>query len=163
MNDGRTHSATTTDGVTIGGNVYGEGPPIVFWHGAYGDGDLDWRSLVGHMTDRFTCYLPSWRGRGLSGDHPDVGYGRRVDDILEFVESVDRPTGLVSWSGGANPALAAAARTDAISALALIEPTMGIVMDDEDRAASAARSCAWARWPARARWLTRFELPPPSR
>jgi pimeloyl-ACP methyl ester carboxylesterase len=134
MSDGRTQFVTTTDGVSIGGTVHGHGPPIVFWHGAYGDGDLDWGALIPHLTDRFTCYLPSWRGRGLSGDHPDVGYGRRVDDILEFVESVDGPTGLVSWSGGANPALAAAARTDAISALALFEPTMGSVMDDQDLA-----------------------------
>ena len=135
MNDGRTHSATTTDGVTIGGTVHGEGPPVVFWHGAYGDGDLDWRGLVPHLTNRFTCHLPSWRGRGLSDAHPDLSYRRRVDDIVDYVDSLDGPAGLVGWSGGANPALAAAARTDAISALALFEPTMGSVMDEADRAA----------------------------
>lgn len=133
MSDRRTHNSITTDGVTIGGTVHGQGQPIVFWHGAYGDGDLDWRALLPHLTDRFTCYLPSWRGRGLSGQHPDLSYDRRVEDVLSYVDSLEGPTGLVGWSGGANPGIAAAAQTDAVSALALFEPTMGSVMDDEDR------------------------------
>ena len=135
MSDGRTHESTTTDGVAIGGTVHGHGPPIVFWHGAYGDGDLDWRALIPHLADRFTCYLPSWRGRGLSGDHPDLSYSRRVDDVLDYVENLEGPTGLVGWSGGASPALAAAANTDSVNALALFEPTMGSVMDEDDRMA----------------------------
>ena len=40
------HEATTSDGVTLRGSVHGEGPPVVFWHGAFGDGDLDWRCLL---------------------------------------------------------------------------------------------------------------------
>lgn len=129
----RTHFATTSDGVRIGGNVHGEGPPIVFWHGAYGDGDLDWRGLSPHLTDRFTCFLPSWRGRGLSEDHPDVSYRRRIADVVEYVASLGGPTGLVGWSGGANPALAAAGQSDSVIAVALYEPTMGSVMGDQER------------------------------
>jgi len=131
----RTHYVTTTDGVTIGGTVHGQGPPLVFWHGAYGDGDLDWQGLLPHLADRFTCYLPSWRGRGLSGEHPDLSYGRRVDDVRACVDSIGEPTGLVSWSGGANPALAAAAQSDAVTAVAPFEPTIGSVMDEQERAA----------------------------
>ena len=129
----RTHFGTTSDGVRIGGTVHGEGPPIVFWHGAYGDGDLDWRGLVPHLTDRFTCFLPSWRGRGLSEDHTDLSYGRRIADIVDYLATVGEPTGLVGWSGGANPALAAAEESDSINAVALYEPTMGSVMDDQER------------------------------
>lgn len=131
----RTHYVTTTDGVTIGGTVYGQRPPLVFWHGAYGDGDLDWRALLPLLSDRFTCYLPSWRGRGLSGDHPDLSYGRRVDDVLSCIDSLEEPTGLVGWSGGASPALAAAAQSDSLSAVAPYEPTMGSVMDEQERVA----------------------------
>jgi pimeloyl-ACP methyl ester carboxylesterase len=131
----RTHYASTTDGVSIGGTVHGQGPPLVFWHGAYGDGDLDWQALPPHLTARFTCYLPSWRGRGLSEDHPDVSYGRRVDDVRSYVESIGEPTGLVGWSGGATPALDAAAQSDAVSAFAAFEPTMGSLMDEQERAA----------------------------
>jgi len=135
MSNDRTHYATTTDGVGIGGTVHGHGPPLLFWHGAYGDGDLDWKALLPHLAGRFTCYLPSWRGRGLSDDDPDLSYGRRVDDILAYVDSLEEPTGLVGWSGGANPALAAAAQSDAVNAVATIEPTMGRVMEDQERVA----------------------------
>jgi pimeloyl-ACP methyl ester carboxylesterase len=138
MSDQRTHHVTTTDGVTIGGTVHGQGPPIVFWHGAYGDGALDWQALLPHLTDRFTCHLPSWRCRGLSGEHADLSYGRRVGDILAYVDSIGEPTGLVGWSGGANAALAAAAQSDAVNALAPFEPTVGSVMDEQDRVAFRA-------------------------
>lgn len=135
MGTRRTHQATTSDGVVLRGTVHGQGPPLVFWHGAYGDGDLDWQALLPHLSDRFTCHLPSWRGRGLSDEHPDLGYGRRVEDVLTYVDSLGEPTGLVGWSGGANPALAAAARTASVKALALVEPTMGAVMNEQERAA----------------------------
>ena len=93
----RTHYVTTTDGVTIGGTVR-PGTPLVFVHGMMADGDTDWQALLPHLTGRFTCYLPSYRGRGLSGDHPDLSPGRMVDDILAYVDSIGAPTGLVGWS-----------------------------------------------------------------
>lgn len=131
----RTHFGVAIDGVAIGGTVHGQGPPLVFWHGGYGDGNLDWQALLPHLTGQFTCHLPSWRGRGLSDDHPDLSYGRRVDDVLAYVKSIGVPTGLVGWSGGANVALAATARSDSVNALALFEPTMGSVMEEQERAA----------------------------
>lgn len=119
MSNQRTHYVTTSDGVVIGGTVHGQGPPLVFVHGIIGDGDIDWQALVGHLTGRFTCYLPSWRGRGLSGDHPDLSFGRLVDDVLVYVDSVSEPTGLVGWSAGAGLALTAAGtQPDAVDAVA---------------------------------------------
>lgn len=70
MPERRTHHVTTTDGVTIGGSVHGQGPPLVFLQGVIGDADLDWGPTVEHLADRFTCHLVSLRGRGPSGDHP---------------------------------------------------------------------------------------------
>lgn len=133
MSKERTHYGTTPDDVAIGGTVHGQGPLLVFWHGAYGDGDLDWQALLPHLTDRFTCHLPSWRGRGLSGEHPDLSYGRRVDDVLAYVNSLGEPASLVGWSGGASPAIVAAARSNSVNALALVEPTMGTVMEEQER------------------------------
>ena len=101
MSNQRSHYVTTTDGVTIGGTVHGQGPPLVFVHGMVADGDTDWQALLPHLTGRFTCYVPSYRGRGLSGDHPDLSPGRMVDDILAYVDSIEAPTGLVGWSSGA--------------------------------------------------------------
>jgi pimeloyl-ACP methyl ester carboxylesterase len=135
MSNQRTHYVTTTDGVTIGGTVHGHGPPLVFLHGIIGDGDLDFRALLPYLTDRFTCHLPSSRGRGLSGDHPDLTSGRMVDDILTYLDSLGQPAGLFGWSSGADLALAAAAQSDAVDAVAVYEPAFPHLMDDQARAA----------------------------
>jgi pimeloyl-ACP methyl ester carboxylesterase len=135
MSNQRTHYVTTTDGVTIGGAVHGQGPPLVFLQGAAGDGDIDWNRVVGHLTGRFTCHLPSMRGRGLSGDHPDLSPARQAYDILTYIDSIGEPTGLVGWSGGANLALAVAAQSDAVGAVAPFEPGILSVMDEQEQAA----------------------------
>jgi pimeloyl-ACP methyl ester carboxylesterase len=124
MSDRRTHQVTTTDRTTIGGTVHGQGPPLVFVHGTMVDGDIDWQALLPHLTDRFTCYLPSTRGRGLSDDHPDHTRGRRVDDIVEYLDSIGEPTGLVGFSSGGGLALAVAAQSDAVTAVAVYEPAL---------------------------------------
>jgi pimeloyl-ACP methyl ester carboxylesterase len=131
----RTHHVTTTDGVTIGGTVHGHGPPLVFLQGAIGDGDIDWNRVVRHLTGQFTCHLPSMRGRGLSGDHPDLSLGRVVDDFLAYVDSIGAPTGLVGWSGGASQALALAAKSDMVDAVAPYEPVANSLFDEQERAA----------------------------
>ena len=136
MSSRRTHDVTTTDGVIVRGRVQGQGPPLVFVQGIMGDGDLDWQALAGHLAGRFTCYLPSWRGRGLSGDHPDVSFGRLVDDVLAYIASIETAPGLVGWSAGANLALTAAGtQPEAVDAVALVGPNMPWLMDEHERAA----------------------------
>ncbi len=135
MSSPRIHRVTSSDGVTIAGAVHGDGPPLVFLQGVIGDGDLDWDALTPRLSCRFTCHLPSWRGRGRSGDHPDLGFPRLVDDVLEYVESLGEPTGLVGWSAGAGLALAAAPRSDAVTAAALLEPLTPTRMETHEKAA----------------------------
>jgi pimeloyl-ACP methyl ester carboxylesterase len=134
MSSQRTHYVTTTDGVTIGGTVHGDGPPLVFLQGVIGDGDLDWSRTAGHLTDRFTCHLPSLRGRGLSSDHPDLSTPRIIEDYLTYVESLGQPAGLVGWSGGGAWSLAVAARSDAVAAVAPFEPGMLSLADESVKA-----------------------------
>lgn len=131
----RTHYVSTTDGVTIGGTVHGQGPPLVFLQGVIGDGDLDWHAPLRYLTDRFTCHLPNMRGRGLSGDHPDLSIGRLVDDVHAYVDSIGEPTGLVGWSLGAGLALLVAAQSDAVTAVAPLDPLAVSMMDEQERAA----------------------------
>lgn len=135
MSNQRTHYVTTTDGVTIGGTVHGDGPPLVFLQGVIGDGDIDWDLLLPHLSNRFTCHLPSIRGRGLSGDHPDLSPGRVVEDFLTYVESIGEPTGLTGWSGGGAWALYVAAQSDAVNAVAPFEPGMLYLLDEPEQAA----------------------------
>jgi pimeloyl-ACP methyl ester carboxylesterase len=134
MSTQRTHEVTTTDGVTIGGTVHGQGPPLVFSPGGIGDGDLDWQALLPHLTGRFTCYLLSLRGRGLSGNHPDLRTSRLVDDLVTYVDDIGETTGLVGWSAG-GMVLAVACKSYAVNAVAAVEPTMFRLLDDHDRAA----------------------------
>ena len=134
MSSHRTHFATTSDGATIGGTVHGDGPPLVFLQGVIGDGDLDWGSTAGHLADRFTCHLPSLRGRGLSSEHPDLSTPRIIEDCRTYVESLGRPAGLVGWSGGGAWALAVAARSEAVAAVAPFEPGMLSLADESVQA-----------------------------
>jgi pimeloyl-ACP methyl ester carboxylesterase len=135
MSNQRTHDVATDDGVTIGATVHGRGPPLVLIHGSLGDGDLDWRALLPHLTGGFTCHLPSRRGRGRTRDHPDHRLARLVDDIVAYVDSVGGAAGLVGWSAGATLTLAAAAElSDAVSTVAVYEPPLAPSMDEQDRA-----------------------------
>ena len=130
----RTHRAVSPDGTTIVGRVRGEGPPLVLVHGAIADGLSEWGELVPLLADRFTCYLPDLRGRGLSDDHPDHSREARVQDVVAFVESIGGPVGLVGASGGAVVCLGAAARTDALAALSVFEPPVYEVIDADTMA-----------------------------
>jgi pimeloyl-ACP methyl ester carboxylesterase len=137
MSNQRTHEVTTTDGVTIGGSVHGHGPPLVFLPGGIGDGDLDWQALLPHLTGSFTCYLVSLRGRGLSGDSSDLRLHRLVEDLVAYVDSIGQSTGLVGWSAG-GMVLSVAAQSDAVDAVAAVEPTIYRLMDDQERAGLGA-------------------------
>lgn len=122
MSENRIHRAISADGTEIAGRVHGQGPPLVLFHGAPHDGDLAWEALVPHLADHYTCYLPSWRGRGLSGDNPDRSPPRHEEDATAFVDSIGKPVFLAAWSAGVRTALGAAANSDAVTAVAVYEP-----------------------------------------
>jgi pimeloyl-ACP methyl ester carboxylesterase len=133
LNDDRTHRAVSDDGTEIAGRVYGHGPPLVLVHGGLGD-DLSWGPLVPYLTDYFSCYTMSTRGRGLSVEpsEPDYSLERLVQDVVSFVESVGEPVGLVGYSLGGALALGATAHSAAISALAVYEPAVFEAHSDAD-------------------------------
>jgi pimeloyl-ACP methyl ester carboxylesterase len=132
MNGDRMHRAVSDDGTEIVGGVRGRGPAVVLVHGGIGDGDLAWEALLPHLTDRFTCYLPSTRGRGLSSDNPDHSPARLEDDVTAFVDSIGEPVHLIGWSGSGAWVLGAAARSGSVAAVAVHEPGVMSVMRDDD-------------------------------
>lgn len=134
MADERIHRAVSADGTEIAGRVHGHGPPLVLVHGGPHDGNLAWEELVPHLTDRFTCYLPSIRGRGLSADSPDHSPPRLQEDVTAFVDSIGEPVGLVGWSSGGPWGLGAAAHSASVAALALYEPGVLSVLRGDDLA-----------------------------
>jgi pimeloyl-ACP methyl ester carboxylesterase len=124
MTDERVHRAVSADGTRIAGRVQGQGPPLVLVHGALPDGDTAWQAMIPLLAGRFTCFLPSLRGRGLSEDGPDHSPPRLQEDVQAFVESVGEPVYLAGWSAGVVWSLAAAANSDAVAAFVAYEPTI---------------------------------------
>jgi pimeloyl-ACP methyl ester carboxylesterase len=124
MMAGRVQVAISADGTEIVGRVRGQGPPLVLVHGAYGDGEVAYEALVPYLADRFTCYTPSTRGRGLSGDNPDHSPPRLQEDVTAFVDSIGETVCLVGWSGSGAWVLGAAADSDSVAAVAIYEPVV---------------------------------------
>jgi hypothetical protein len=127
----RVHRATSADGTEIAGEVYGQGPPLVLVHAGLGHGTLDWAFALPSLSDRFTCYCMSTRGRGLSADHADPSMQRCVEDVVAFVESIGAPVALAGPSGGAMFVLGAAARSDSVRAVAACDPLAFELLGEE--------------------------------
>jgi pimeloyl-ACP methyl ester carboxylesterase len=134
MAEERIHRADSADGTEIAGRVHGEGPPLILIHGALPDGDTAWEAMVPHLRDRFTCYLPSLRGRGLSEASQDHSPPRLEEDVRAFVDSIGGPVFLVGWSAGVPWSLSAAAHSGAVTAVAGYEPTIIPMMRGDDAA-----------------------------
>jgi pimeloyl-ACP methyl ester carboxylesterase len=130
MADDRIHRAVSADGTEIAGRVQGQGPPLVLAHPDLLDGDIAWEALVPHLTDRFTCYLPSLRGRGLSSDNPDHSPPRLVEDVTAFVNSIGEPVCLVGWSDS-DAMFGAAVHSDSVAAVADFEPAVYPLMRED--------------------------------
>lgn len=134
MTDERVHGAVSADGTRIAGRVQGQGPPLILVHGALPDGDMAWQAMIPFLAGKFTCFLPSLRGRGLSEDGPDHSPPRLQEDVQAFVESVGEPVYLAGWSAGVVWSLAAAANSDAVAAFVAYEPTIIPLMRSDDAA-----------------------------
>jgi pimeloyl-ACP methyl ester carboxylesterase len=126
VREDRIHRAVSTDGTEVAGRVQGVGPPLVLIHGGLSDGDQAWGPLLAFLEARFTCYLISTRGRGLSAAPADEDYSleRLVEDVVSFVDSIGQPVGLVGHSLGGALALGAAANSTVVSAVAVYEPAV---------------------------------------
>ena len=139
------HRAYSDDGTEIAGRVHGQGPALVLVHGQADDGELDWAGLLPYLTDRFTCYVPSTRGRGLSGEHPDLSPERRVEDVTAFVDSIGEPVALLGTSHGGMLALGAAARSSEVTAAVAYEPPAPEALSEEEAQRFEAPTEAMAR------------------
>jgi pimeloyl-ACP methyl ester carboxylesterase len=133
MSSDEIHRTTSSDGTELAGRVLGQGPPLLLVPGALSDGEFIWGPLLPHLTERFTCYTMSHRGRGpLSGASTDVRRERLVEDVTAFADSIEEPVSCFAWSQGGLMALGAAAQTDAISALAVFEPFVPEVLPEDE-------------------------------
>ena len=100
------------NGLTIGYDVVGAGPPLVVLHAATSSGRIDLGSHLDDLAAAFLVYLPDTRGHGATAW--DVGDGfdttDLVDDVRAFVDAVGLATfHLLGFSMGAMTALHLAA------------------------------------------------------
>lgn len=126
----RIHHATSLDGTRLSGRAVGQGPPLVLVYGIFCDSEI-WTAIVPHLAKHFTCYLMDLRGRGLSEGSPNLSSRHNLEDVLAIVESIDEPVGLVGHSLGGRRALQVTAQCDRVLAVAVYEPALREVLQQE--------------------------------
>ena len=127
--------------------VYGEGPPVVFAHGAGGTHMSWWRQLP-RFSQEFRCITYSQRGFGLSPDQSG-GPGRAafVDDLRSLLDRLGiEKASLVGQSMGGRSVLGfAAAYPERVDALVLSGTTGGYRDAELDSVRAAAPECVCGR------------------
>jgi pimeloyl-ACP methyl ester carboxylesterase len=123
MSDPVTGTVTSADGTTIAYDRYGAGAPLVLVHGAFTDKTHPTMSEVARaLAPWFTVVNYDRRGRGESGDTQPYAVEREIEDLTALIDAAGGSAMVFGGSSGAGLALTAAARTPAISRLAVWEP-----------------------------------------
>ncbi|HYM84557.1 MAG TPA: alpha/beta hydrolase, partial [Candidatus Dormibacteraeota bacterium] len=127
------------NGLVVGYDAHGSGPPLVMLHGATSVGREDFAAQVPLFLKAFRLYLPDARGHGTTrwaADEPFT-YAALVDDLEAFVDSLElRTFHLFGFSMGAMTALQFAARSPGRLRTLVVA---GITTQREPRASVARR------------------------
>jgi len=107
------HRFLEANGLRVGYDVVGAGPPLVLLHGASSTGREDFGAQLPRLRQAFTCYLPDARGHARTVH--DASRGLALDDLVAdlaaFVDGLALTTfDLVGFSMGAATALTYASR-----------------------------------------------------
>ena len=118
-------TVTSADGTDLAARRSGHGSPMVLVHGATGSVD-SFRLIEGLLAERHSVWVYSRRGRGGSGDGPDYGIEREVEDVLAVLAAAGDHAHLVGHSGGAMYCLLAAMQRPSLRSLVLYEPPLHV-------------------------------------
>jgi pimeloyl-ACP methyl ester carboxylesterase len=127
------------NGLDIGYDVVGEGPPLLLLHGASSGGRLDFGHQLARFRKDFTCYLPDARGHGATRwDAADgFSYDWLLEDTVAFADALGLgAVHLAGFSMGGGTAIGVASRWPE-RVLTLV--VMGITPEREPRASVARR------------------------
>jgi pimeloyl-ACP methyl ester carboxylesterase len=128
------------NGLTIGYDIVGAGPPLILLHGATSTGARDFRGVLPALERAFRCFMPDARGHGRTRwDTAADGFSADwlADDLLAFADALGLDTfHLLGFSLGAMSALRVAARApQRLRTLVVV----GITTEREPRASVARR------------------------
>ena len=128
------------NGLAIGYDVVGAGPPLILLHGATSGAGRDFRGILPMLSKAFRCYTPDARGHGRTRwDTATGGFSTDwlADDVIAFADSLELATfHLLGFSLGAMTALRVAVRApERLRTLVVV----GITTDREPRASVARR------------------------
>jgi pimeloyl-ACP methyl ester carboxylesterase len=101
------------NGLRVGYEVHGAGPPLVMLHGAGSAGREDWAAQIPLFSRAFRLYIPDARGHATTRSDVTGGFSYEllVDDLAAFVDALHLETfHLMGFSMGGMTALAYAAR-----------------------------------------------------
>jgi len=124
--------STTLDGIDVSIAAAGEGPPLLFLHGA---GGSNWRPGYDRLAERFRVYLPEHPGFGVT-ERPD--WLETIQDLaIWYMDLIDHlqlaPVRLVGHSlGGWTAAELASLCSHPLRKLVLIDPA-GLRIPGEQR------------------------------
>ena len=102
------------NGLEIGYDVEGSGPPLVLLHGATSLAHEDYAAQLPSLTKSFLVHMPDARGHGRTRWDAALGfrYDRLVDDLAAFVDALGLDSfHLLGFSMGAMTALQFGARS----------------------------------------------------
>ena len=137
------------NGLEIGYDVRGAGPPLIVLHGATSLGREDFAAQLPSMSKAFRVHLPDARGHGRTRWDPDGGFEYRwlVDDLTGFVDALGFESfHLLGFSMGGMTALQFGARfPERLRTLVVV----GITTQREPRASVGRRLMDPARILAR--------------
>ena len=127
------------NGLDVGFEVVGDGPPLLLLHGASSGGRLDFGHQITRLSHELTCYLPDARGHGATRwDAADgFSYDWLLDDVVAFADALGLGAfHLLGFSMGGGTAVGVASRWPE-RVLTLV--VMGISTEREPRASVARR------------------------
>ncbi len=111
-----------TNGIDLYYEVAGEGPDLVFLHGAAGN-HMSWWQQIPTFREHYRCISIDHRGFGRSIDVTGEGQARFVDDLEALLDHLEvERTALVAQSMGGRTALGFAVRhPERVTALAMAD------------------------------------------
>ena len=116
------------DGLRVGYERFGAGPPLVLLHGYVGDGASTWRPQLDELSDDFTVIAWDAPGVGVSSDPPEsFGTAGYADCLAGFLRALGiAAANIVGLSFGGILAIALAARhPSAVAKLVLVSAYAG--------------------------------------